>query len=104
MKNPLQKHTNRKIVDARNDHSVTQYMLVTPTHIYIGNHSFFEYAKPGDVLVSNISVWYSAVLVKNNPDFSNKEKRSKPNRISWKPQKRPVPSLAAAFKAMYMNS
>lgn len=78
-------------------------MLVTPTHIYMGNHSFFDYARPGDVLVSDIGIWYSAVLVKNNSNYSIQEKKGKPNKLSWKPQKRPVPSLAAAFKAMYMN-
>lgn len=71
--------------------------------LYIGDHAFFRFAKPGDLLITHKGNWYSCVLSKNLTLEYRERILEGPNILTWKPQKRPLPKLAAAFKAIYLN-
>lgn len=102
-KNPLQTSITREVIYDTSKGNSLIYMLITPTKVYIGAYAFFSYAKPGDILVNHKGGWYSLVLSKNIPKLHEERLLGGANILVWKPQKRPLPKLAAAFKAIYMN-
>lgn len=87
-KTPISPHIGR---DVRIFDQISKaYMLVTDTHIYVGPYSFYNYAKPGAVLVHESGSWYSFVKRRKGKDI-------------WRKQiVRPIPPLIKALSLIYL--
>lgn len=100
-KTPVSTHSDREVFIS----DVNRFMLITPTNIYCGLHSYYESATPGSICIDSKGNWFSWVLNKNNPIEKQKDGSVRyPNDTVWKKQYgRKPPAMVAALAAIYLN-